>query len=44
MAQADRPFLLDHFHRETGGASLAVNVELVRRNATLAAAIATAVA
>jgi pseudouridylate synthase len=36
------PFLLDHFHRATGGASLAVNVLLVRRNAALAARIAAA--
>jgi pseudouridylate synthase len=36
------PFLLDFFHRETGGASLAVNVRLVRRNAALAARIAAA--
>jgi pseudouridine-5'-phosphate glycosidase len=37
------PFLLDFFHRETGGASLEVNVRLVRRNAALAARIAAAV-
>jgi pseudouridylate synthase len=36
------PFLLDFFHRETGGASLDVNVRLVRRNAALAARIAAA--
>jgi pseudouridine-5'-phosphate glycosidase len=36
------PFLLDWFHRETGGASLEVNVRLVRRNAALAARIAAA--
>jgi pseudouridine-5'-phosphate glycosidase len=36
------PFLLDFFHRETGGASLEVNVRLVRRNAALAARIAAA--
>jgi pseudouridylate synthase len=36
------PFLLDFFHRETAGASLAVNVLLVRRNAALAARIAAA--
>ncbi len=34
------PFLLDHFHRETDGASLAANVALVRSNARLAAQIA----
>jgi pseudouridine-5'-phosphate glycosidase len=38
------PFLLDFFHRETGGASLEVNVRLVRRNAALAARIAGAAA
>jgi pseudouridine-5'-phosphate glycosidase len=36
------PYLLEHFHRATGGASLAVNVEVVRRNAALAADIAVA--
>ena len=36
------PFLLEHFHRETGGQSLAVNVALVRSNALLAAGIAAA--
>jgi pseudouridine-5'-phosphate glycosidase len=34
------PFLLDHFHRESGGASLAANVALVRANARLAAQVA----
>jgi len=34
------PFLLDFFHRETRGASLAANVALVRSNARLAAEIA----
>jgi pseudouridylate synthase len=38
------PFLLDFFHRETAGASLEVNVRLVRRNAALAARIAAAAA
>ena len=38
------PFLLEHFHTETDGRSLAVNVALVRSNATLAAAIASALA
>jgi pseudouridine-5'-phosphate glycosidase len=37
------PFLLDHFHRETGGASLETNIRLVVRNARLAAEIAAAV-
>ena len=36
------PFLLDHFHNATDGRSLEVNVALVRSNATLAAAIASA--
>jgi pseudouridine-5'-phosphate glycosidase len=36
------PFLLDRLHRESGGATLAANVALVRRNATLAARIAAA--
>jgi pseudouridine-5'-phosphate glycosidase len=34
------PFLLDHLHRASGGASLAVNVRLVLRNAELAGRIA----
>ncbi|KWX10979.1 pseudouridine-5'-phosphate glycosidase, partial [Carbonactinospora thermoautotrophica] len=38
------PFLLDFFHRETQGASLAANVRLVKRNADLAARIAVALA
>ena len=38
------PFLLDHFHRETAGASLEANVRLVLRNAALAAQIACAIA
>ena len=36
------PFLLDFFHRETHGASLAANVALVLNNARLAAAVAAA--
>ncbi|MFZ1165400.1 pseudouridine-5'-phosphate glycosidase [Mycobacterium sp.] len=36
------PFLLDYFHRETGGASLSANVALVLSNARLAAEIAVA--
>jgi pseudouridine-5'-phosphate glycosidase len=36
------PFLLDFFHRETGGASLDANVRIVLRNARLAAQIAAA--
>ncbi|MEA2419196.1 MAG: pseudouridylate synthase, partial [Thermoleophilaceae bacterium] len=38
------PFLLDFFHRETGGVSLDANVRLVLRNAELAAEIAAAAA
>jgi pseudouridine-5'-phosphate glycosidase len=38
------PFLLDRFHRETGGASLEANVRLVVRNAELAGRIAVAAA
>jgi pseudouridine-5'-phosphate glycosidase len=38
------PFLLDRFHRETGGASLRANVRLVLRNAELAGEIAVALA
>jgi pseudouridine-5'-phosphate glycosidase len=38
------PFLLDYFHRETAGASLAANIALVRHNARLAADIAVAYA
>jgi pseudouridylate synthase len=34
------PYLLEFFHRETGGRSVAVNVALVRDNARLAAAVA----
>jgi pseudouridylate synthase len=36
------PFLLEHLHTATAGASLEVNVRLVRRNAALAARIAEA--
>jgi pseudouridine-5'-phosphate glycosidase len=38
------PFLLERFHRETEGASLAANVRLVLRNAVLAAQIARCIA
>jgi pseudouridine-5'-phosphate glycosidase len=41
---ATTPFLLDRFHRDTGGATLEANVVLVRRNAVLAARIARAAA
>jgi pseudouridine-5'-phosphate glycosidase len=37
------PYLLAHFHRETAGESLAVNVRIILRNARLAAEIAVAV-
>jgi pseudouridine-5'-phosphate glycosidase len=40
--KAITPFLLDHLHRGTGGATLEANVALVRRNAELAARIAAA--
>ncbi|MBO0880780.1 MAG: pseudouridine-5'-phosphate glycosidase, partial [Mycobacterium sp.] len=36
------PFLLDFFHRETHGASVAANIALVRSNARLAAEVAAA--
>ena len=36
------PFLLDHFHRTTHGASLNVNEQIILRNAALAADIAVA--
>ncbi|SEO39298.1 pseudouridine-5'-phosphate glycosidase [Trujillonella endophytica] len=38
------PFVLDHLHRASDGATLAVNVRLVLRNAELAGAIAAALA
>lgn len=38
------PFLLDHFHRATHGASLVVNEQIIVRNAELAARIAVAYA
>ena len=36
------PFLLDYFHRETQGQSLALNIRIIERNARLAARIAVA--
>jgi pseudouridine-5'-phosphate glycosidase len=42
--KAVTPFLLAHFHSATQGRSLAVNVEIILRNATLAAQIAVALA
>ncbi len=38
------PFLLDWFHRESGGESLRANVTIIKRNAELAARIAVAAA
>ncbi|HEY9475604.1 MAG TPA: pseudouridine-5'-phosphate glycosidase [Mycobacteriales bacterium] len=40
--KAITPYLLDHFHRQTGGASLEANVRLVVRNAHVAGLIAAA--
>lgn len=42
--KAVTPFLLEHFHRETGGESLRANVAIIERNAALAARIAVAAA
>ena len=42
--KAVTPFVLDHLHRASDGATLAVNVRLVLRNAELAGRIATALA
>ena len=42
--KAVTPFVLDHLHRASEGATLAVNVRLVLRNAELAGRIAAAVA
>ena len=36
------PFLLDYFHTRTGGESLRINKNIIRRNASLAASIAVA--
>lgn len=44
IAKAATPFVLGYFHEHTGGESLRVNVDLVMRNATLAARIAGALA
>lgn len=38
------PFLLDYFHTQTAGQSLAVNIRIIERNARLAARIAVATA
>ena len=40
--KAVTPYLLAHFHEATGGASLEVNIEVILRNAALAARIAVA--
>ena len=42
--KAVTPFVLDHLHRASDGATLAVNVQLVLRNAELAGRIAAALA
>jgi pseudouridine-5'-phosphate glycosidase len=42
QGKAVTPYLLDHFHRETAGASQAANVRIVLRNAELAAQVAAA--
>lgn len=42
--KAVTPFLLDYFHRTTGGVSLDVNTTIILRNAALAADIAVALA
>jgi pseudouridine-5'-phosphate glycosidase len=42
--KAVTPYLLAHFHEATQGASLEVNVEVILRNAALAAQIAAAYA
>jgi pseudouridine-5'-phosphate glycosidase len=42
--KAVTPYLLGHLHEATGGASLAANVAIIRRNAELAARIAVAAA
>lgn len=42
--KAVTPFLLEFFHRESKGASLDVNVEIIKSNAKLAAAIALSLA
>lgn len=40
--KAVTPYLLEHFHRETGGESLRANIAIIERNAALAARIAVA--
>lgn len=41
--KAVTPFLLDYFHRNTGGESLRVNIDIIKANAALAADIAVAI-
>ncbi len=38
--KAVTPFLLEYFHRESKGESLAVNIEIIKANSKLAAQIA----
>jgi pseudouridylate synthase len=42
--KAVTPFLLEHFHRESGGESLRANITIILRNAALAGRIAVAAA
>jgi pseudouridine-5'-phosphate glycosidase len=42
--KAVTPFLLEHFHRATGGESLRANITIILRNAELAGRIAVAFA
>jgi pseudouridine-5'-phosphate glycosidase len=42
--KAVTPFLLEHFHRESGGESLRANIAIILRNAALAGRIAVAAA
>lgn len=44
VGKAVTPYLLEHFHQATGGASLTANIRIVIRNAELAARIAVALA
>lgn len=42
VGKAVTPFLLEHFHRKSGGESLRVNIDIIKSNAALAADIAVA--
>ncbi|MCX6429521.1 MAG: pseudouridine-5'-phosphate glycosidase [Actinobacteria bacterium] len=42
IGKAVTPFLLEHFHRVSGGESLRINIEIIKSNAALAADIAVA--